>query len=494
VRVTIPKRFSAAMLGAHALLGVVFAWALYLLCFSGSLAVLADEFAQWEQPGAPRVDVASPALVADVIERSYATTHATGKTISSLYVEAPSPTLPRITVYASGANEDDGSTLMADSAGHIVPESKTPWTDFMRGQHHDFNLPDPYGDYLVGILGTILIAGLVSGLLAHRRIIKDAFRLRWGGSHRRSNADLHNRIGVWALPFHLVVSLTGSLLGLGGLIIGVLALIAFKGDQQKAAGALLGPQPTADVRPAKLPDVRPMFGTIEVRAPGSAIASVMIAKPGTHGQVVTVYTAAPGHLTRAEGWSFTGEGRLISKAGFTDGTVGMRIYGMITPLHYGTYGGLALKLIYVILGGSLTTLVASGLTVWLGRRREQGHAAPRRERLWVALVWGQPLAFALSSLLSLTAGLDPMRVFWLTTAGVAALALVSSNAASTARWARMAGGAVLIALAVSHLLLLGRELLVDLVLVVIALALVTPMLRTQRWRYRTPPTRLSTDE
>jgi hypothetical protein len=75
------------------------------------------------------------------------------------------------------------------------------------------------------------------------------------GVARLTNADLHNRIGIWALPFHLIVALTGSLLGLSGLIIMVLALVSFKGDQEKAIAALLGPQPTKDSRPAPLPDI-----------------------------------------------------------------------------------------------------------------------------------------------------------------------------------------------------------------------------------------------
>jgi hypothetical protein len=34
--------------------------------------------------------------------------------------------------------------------------------------------------------------------MAHPRIFKDAFRLRIGGSVRLEQADLHNRLSVWA--------------------------------------------------------------------------------------------------------------------------------------------------------------------------------------------------------------------------------------------------------------------------------------------------------
>lgn len=483
MRLTIPKRFSAALLDAHSLIGVLFAWGLYLVCFSGSLAVLADEFTLWERPAAPLVETASPELVARVTAESFRQAGTAKAPLQSLYITAPSPTLPRLTAYAWRGGED-GKDFEADATGHVHSAEDARWTEFMRGHHHDFNLPDPFGDYLVGILGTLLIAGLLSGLLAHRRIIKDAFRLRWGGSPRRSNADLHNRIGVWAFPFHLIVSLTGSLLGLAGLIIGLLALIAYKGDTEKAIGALTGPQPIVDARPAALPDILPMVAAIEQRAPGSTIASLMIAKPGTRAQLVTIYTAAPGHLTRAEGWTFSGDGRMLAKAGLTDGNVGMRIYGMITPLHYGTYGGLPLKIIYVLLGGSLTTLVASGLTIWLARRREQGRPAPRRERLWAGLVWGQPLAFGMSALLSLAIALPPLPVFWLTTA-VVALSCLFLDARRAAAWMRSAGALCIAALGVAHAAMRGDYLVLDAALLACSAALAAPAISPLVSRART---------
>lgn len=58
-----------------------------------------------------------------------------------------------------------------------------------------------------------------------------------------------------------------------------------------------------------------------------------------------------------------------------------------------------------MLGAGLTLIVATGGTVWLARRREQGRPAPRLERAWPAVLWGQPVGILLAAL----AGFAGMR-------------------------------------------------------------------------------------
>lgn len=191
----------------------------------------------------------------------------------------------------------------------------------------------------------------------------------------------------------------------------IVALIAYRGDQEKAIASLLGPQPTRDARPAPLPDVAAMIARVQRDIPGASVTQIFFHEAGRAGQIAQVAVAAPAHLARNETFTFAGDGRLLAKAGYTDGSVGMRVYGMITPLHYGTYGGLPLKLIYVVLGAGLTLIVATGGTIWLARRREQGRAAPRLERAWPAALWGQPVGILLAALAGFVA-LPALPVYW----------------------------------------------------------------------------------
>ena len=150
--------------------------------------------------------------------------------------------------------------------------------------------------FLVGLTGVALLSSLISGLLSHPRIFKDAFALRWGGSRRLQEADLHNRLGVWGLPFHIVVSLTGALLGLSTLIVGVLALAAYDGDFGEAFATLLGPRASADETPRRVPDVAAMIRHVQSVKPDARFTSVHIEHVGKAGQVVHLGMRTPGHL------------------------------------------------------------------------------------------------------------------------------------------------------------------------------------------------------
>lgn len=425
----IPKSLTRAAMEGHGLLGVLFGAIIYVLCLTGSILVLVDQLTVWERPDAPAITSLSDADIVVLSSRALARAQAAGMA-HDVYLQMPTDELPRMTVLGYG-EKGGHRDWNVDATGQIVPKAETPWLEFMQLLHFNLTLPGAIGRYIVGIFGTILLASIVTGLLAHRRILKDAFRLRWGGTRRLTNADLHNRIGVWALPFHLIVALTGSLLGLAGLITIILAMVAYKGDQEKAIASLLGPQAGKDARPAPPPDIAQMLRDIQLRTPGATVTQLAIEHAGTAGQQVRIMVAAPLHLARNEAFVFSGDGRFKWRAGLTDGNAGMRIYGMITPLHYGTYGGVALKFIYALLGVGLTLIVATGGNVWLARRREQGRAAPRLERLWVALVWGQPLVIVMVALLTLLGPVSTIASYWILTAlcWTAALAMPSASTA-----------------------------------------------------------------
>ena len=421
----ISKAFTRQLMAGHSLIGLLFGALIYLICLSGTVIVLVDQLSRWERPAIPAVYDATPERLGAIGHAALARSRAAGL-VESVLIRPPSPEFPRLSVMAFGTAGRHAEWAV-DGDGRIGGEVERPWVEFVEALHFNLTAPGAIGRYLVGVIGTILLAAIGTGLLAHRRILKDAFRLRRGGSPRLANADLHNRIGIWALPFHLIVALTGSLLGLSGLIIMVLALVAYKGDQAKARASLVGPQPVADARPAPLPDIVPLLARIAARAPGATPTLIFYRAVGTAGQTVEIDVAAPGHLARNEAYTFAGDGRLLAKAGYTDGNVGMRIYGMLAPLHYGTYGGLALKLIYVALGAGLTLIVATGGNIWLARRREQGRATPRLERMWVALCWGQPLILLLTAIAAM-AEVPLVPAYWTMTLGGLAASLAVRDA------------------------------------------------------------------
>jgi len=441
----IPADFVRAMLAGHSALGLAFAALIYLVCFSGSIAVFTQEFARWEQPAGPVLSAVSPQAADAAVHETLART----PKVHDLLVRLPEPANPRLTVRgedASGAQR----TYVADQAGRLVGETRTPWTEFQAELHTVLHLPRAWGRFVVGLTGVALLSSLISGVLSHPRVFKDAFAFRWGGSKRLQEADLHNRISVWGLPFHLTVSLTGAFLGLTTIIVGVLALATFKGDTSKAYALFSGPIVKDDPRPAaKVIDVAAVLTSLKARYPSARPTYLFIEHPGEAGQHASVNIIREGRLSRGETVVVDGGGKILGEVGYESGSLGMRVLSTMTPLHFGWFGGWPVKVAYLLLGLGLTAVTSSGVAIWLARRRDKGRPAPRWERIWIAFVWSQPLAYAFSALVSLLSPTPaPVAVWGLGTLAACASAAIGTPAGVSVALRRICAGLLaLVALA-----------------------------------------------
>ncbi|WP_428152314.1 PepSY-associated TM helix domain-containing protein [Brevundimonas sp.] len=419
----VPAGFVRSVLAGHSALGLAFAALIYLVCFSGSVAVFAREFQRWEQPDVPVMTTVTPAAVQTATEAAIGRA---GPNVEHVFISPPTSDLPRLGIVTEDA-EGVHLSHNADIQGRLTDAGEPVWTEFMTTLHINLHLPSTWGMFIVGLTGVALLSSLISGVLAHPRVFKDAFHLRWGGSKRLQEADLHNRMGVWALPFHVIVSTTGALLGLTTIILSVLALALFQGDISKAYALFLPPL-VDDPRPAEaLPDVIAALEATQRLSPGSTPTFIGLEHPTEKGQAVMVNASVDGHLVSATSFYFDGRGQLLNPAQTARTNLGQKILGSLGPLHFGWYGGIVLKLAYGLLGLALTSVTASGVAIWLARRRDKGRPAPRWERIWIATVWSQPVAFAASALLVVVMGATsaaaPLLAWGVVTLAVVALAL-----------------------------------------------------------------------
>jgi uncharacterized iron-regulated membrane protein len=447
----LPPQFVRAMLAGHSALGIAFAALIYIVCLTGTLTVFMHELKRWEQPDAPRIE---GALTAEAASAALANAYQKALALNAahdVFIMGPSSTQARLLVNFHDHDTGVEGHWLGDAAGNLVVEEHAPWAEFITDLHIRLHLPNTWGLFLVGLTGVALLSSLISGLLSHPRLFKDAFALRWGGSRRLQEADLHNRLGVWGLPFHVVVSTTGALLGLSTLIVGVLALAAYDGDSEKAFATILGPLPTADESAAPVPDIAAMIRTVQAEHPDAEFASVFVQHIGKGGQVVNLGMRTPGHLAMSNAYYFDGAGKSLGDGGLEAGSIGQQILGALQPLHFGWFGGFAFKIIYGILGSALTIVTHSGITIWLARRREQGRPAPHWEKIWTALAWSQPLAFATAALAIFAAGKTFAIPAYLATTIVCMLASqAASEAHMVSRAIRLLAGLTILAVVISH--------------------------------------------
>lgn len=444
----IPAGFVRAVLRGHSSLGLAFAALIYLICLSGSIAVFAHEFQRWESAAGPHITEASP----DAVQTAFAGAIAAGGAgVEHVYITLPSPDFPRLLLHVDA---DIDREFLADAAGKIAPGQDFAWTEFITRLHINLHLPVTWGAFLVGLIGVALLSSLVSGILAHPRIFRDAFHLRLGGSKRLQEADLHNRLGVWALPFHIFISLTGAFLGLTTIIVGVLGMAMFNGDVNKVYALFFPPPPVDDPRPAPVLDLRPMYAKLP--QDGGRITYIFTEHPTERGGAALFNVKQPDRMAGTDSYAFRRDASIYNAQKASDNNLGEDLLGGMGQLHFGWFGGGIVKIIYFALGLALTYLAASGVNIWLARRRDKGRPAPRWERAWAATVWGQPAGMAAAAVAGLAAISTPVAIgAWLAVSLLFLALAIRLPAPSLSRLGRLATGALTLLAVAVHLTLRG---------------------------------------
>lgn len=196
------------------------------------------------------------------------------------------------------------------------------------------------------------------------------------------------------------------------------------------------------------------YRTFQAERPDLAAWLVYVNGAGTDAQNIEIVTQVPGQLAYFDGVQFDAAGNMLGATGMSDGETGQKMAAAVYSLHFGWYGGQAVKFAYLALGLALTVVCASGFTLWLIKRREKGRPSPRLERAWIAVVWGSPVVLAATMLGALSgvmgeAVLVPFH--WIALAGLIVLAMLVGEARTWSRALRLAAGALTLgALAVHH--------------------------------------------
>jgi uncharacterized iron-regulated membrane protein len=386
----IPARVVEATLAGHSTLGLAAAALIYIVCLSGAVSVFAREIEQWETPRIPARAEAAPEAMVAAIEAALPLARAEGEP-GAVMAFGPEPGMPRLRIRAVG--EDYARVWAADADGSLTP-METPVSLFIRELHGNLHSPG-WGLYAVGVSGVALLSLLFTGFFSHPRIFRDAFRFRRGGAWRLQEADLHNRLSVWGAPFHLIVAFTGAVIGLGPAAAFVIGLAQTRGEPGGAAAAEIHGGAAAAL---SFDAIARAARAIEDAGPRSAVRFILVLRPETEEQSAFVDVVSPDHLASGESYAIGADGTTFTPAGLFDGGAATQLQAAMIPLHYGTFGGPLIKIVYGLLGLALAAVVSTGVSIWMARRRDRGRPAPRLERLWTGFAWGQVSALAAAAI------------------------------------------------------------------------------------------------
>lgn len=402
---------SKRSLSAHTWLGLFVSAFMYLICLSGTLAVFHQELERWEQPYVAEVstfDISSIDKAYDTFVETYP------EKTEHMHVVFPSSGIPRLVV------ENDHIAHFVNPDGSLGEVEKSHWTKMLVDLHLYLHLPKSFGMILVSAFGALLCALILSGFIAHPRIIKDAFRFRRGGTGLQENIDLHNRFSVWASPFHLMIGITGAYFGLASIFIVVVSQAFYDGNNQAVVDEFFAPEPSLE-QPLQRPNITKAIEYVQQHDPDGAPIFLTVHEPNTPGQMIEIYVKQPGRLIYSENYRFDAQGNYLEAGGYRDGNAGKQVVYSIYRLHFGDFAGMPSKLLYFVLGMMLTVVSATGINIWLKKRKTTDVI----NQWWPTLVWATPTALVLGALLNLFIDVRLDLFIWL--ALVVALTLASKQ-------------------------------------------------------------------
>lgn len=356
----------------HTWCGVVSALFLIVCFLAGALTLFLDDLNRWAAPPPPSVMPAPDARQqAQLLD--YMAAHPEITTTFTLHLrttaDAPAPL----------SWERDGEQFWA------TRDANGQWRRFsaplpalgevLDDLHRTAGIPGAVGGYTMGVVAVLYALALISGtVLLLPRLKRQLFALRPEGGRRRAWLDLHNLLGLTALPFHLVIAITT-------------AVFVFYAPLEQAMRAL---SPAADT------DIAEAAGQGELLPPATLLARAQAFAPALQAERM-VFDALDDRaeaLVVVIGGTATGGRRLYVALNPYGGALRYRNSGgsfyhaasdAFAALHFGNYGGYPLRWLYFVLALAGAVLFYTGNLLWLGKR---ARGERRDVRLLAALTVG----------------------------------------------------------------------------------------------------------
>ncbi len=336
---------------------------LLMLCVTGLPLIFDEEIDGWLDPPAPMVTLPAdtPSLSLDTILARAAKT-APGEIPLYISFDEERP----IVYVTTGPTPDAAPAAMHFLAFDARTGTKMPpyvpgVMAFILKLHTDMFLGF-WAEIFLGVMGLLFFAAIVSGVVLYAPFMAklDFGTLRRGRSKRLGWLDRHNLLGIVTLAWASVVGVTGTI---NTFVVPTTAIWKSNGLAEISASETrtpLGPQRASvqaalDAVQRKAPEMKPQF----IAFPGVVFSS-------KHHYAVFLKGATPLRSKMLlPGFVDAATGRL-------DAVVPMPWYMqamlLAQPLHFGNYGGLAMKIVWALFDVVTIIVLGSGLYLWLRRR------------------------------------------------------------------------------------------------------------------------------
>lgn len=444
-KINFKKIIIKKMFDAHSVVGLAVGAIMYLICLTGSLAVFYPEFERWEQPNVAEYNELSSNSVSKAYQEYL---HQVNTPKKSVYVVLPTAEVPR-------AHLSDGEQeWWLNRDGTFAEAVRKPWTEMLQELHLYLHLPKNIGLILVSFFGVLLAHLIISGVLTHSRIFKDAFTLNWGGTGQKQQIDLHNRLSVWGLPFHTMIAITGAFFGLVSILVVIAASAFYDNDREALIADIYGHEPIISNAPAL--NIERSLANMAIADKQATPIYVVVQNIGSEQQFIEIAATLPQRLIYSEIYQFHADGEYIGQQGMANGPIGRQALYSIYRLHFGHFGNVVVKFAYLIFGLALTYISVSGINIWLNKRGRVDNI----NYLWCGLVYGAPLALSTALMATVYISASAYWSFWITLIICMAIAWLVKNVNKIRHVLLIATAAVLSITVIGYTFIYGKLVLI----------------------------------
>ena len=394
--------FRQSQSSLHTWSGLIVGWVLFTIFLMGTVSYWREDINRWMRP-----ELAGAERPEQVVEGAVAFLQDTAPDAKNWYISVPGAHEAGSSLFwqprpvegqpPRRGRRDTQALVGAD--GQPLHARETRGGEFFYRFHFDLHyVPVLWARWFVGFCAMAMLVAIVSGIITHKKIFKDFFTFR-REKGQRTWLDGHNATAVLALPFHLMITYTG-LVTLMALYM-PWAAVANYSQTDKLFEALF--PSVAEIeragKPAPLVDLVPLMRDASARWGGRAIGSIRVSEPGDAAARVTITASQTDSISvRTPSIAYSGAtGRMIWQSDGAQGAV--QAAGVMIGIHAGRFASDLLRWLYFLSGIGGTVMVASGLVLWVVKRREKlpdpmrPHFGFRLvERLNIGFIAGLPLA------------------------------------------------------------------------------------------------------
>jgi len=255
----------------------------------------------------------------------------------------------------------------------------------------------PFGYMLAGLVSFFFLFALITGLMLHwDKIVSNFFIFRPWSKVKTAWTDSHTALGMIGFPYQLIYAITGIVLIFNAVLLTPFTYLMYDGKPQELYRDLdyfdekeytYGYQSL----PGKV-DIQSYINRTEKLWQDSYIKSVTIKNYGDTSMHLMIEGAAS--VER----NFSGKGKIIyqlkddkvvyQQSPLPESSYVNKVKSLIYRLHFGDYGGYALKIVYFILGIMGCVVIISGILVWLVARDKKNVPEHKRKfNLWLANIF-----------------------------------------------------------------------------------------------------------